>query len=76
MTRQEQAFISYYASMTDEELLQTAANRASFVEIAQRLLMAELARRRLEMPSASEPAPKHTGGFGKLMRRLHLAHPH
>jgi len=42
MTIQEQAFRAYYASMTDEELLRTAANKSSFVDIAQKLLAANL----------------------------------
>ena len=63
MTVQEHAFRAYYASMTDAELLKTAANRRSFIEIAQKLLAEELTRRSLQV-SQDEPVPgtkKHAG---------------
>lgn len=47
MTIQEQAFITYYASMTDAELLQVASNRTSLVEVAQKTLANELVKRNL-----------------------------
>jgi len=47
MTIQEQAFRAYYASMTDAGLLRIAANRSSFVDIAQRVLTDELKKRNL-----------------------------
>ena len=74
MTTQEHAFRAYYASMTDADLLRLAANKSSFVDIAQRLLGEELARRRLEFsPRQDAPVPTmHPGAFAKLMKRLHL----
>ena len=47
MTIQEQAFRAYYASMTDAGLLRIAANRSSFVDIAQKVLADELKKRNL-----------------------------
>ena len=45
MTEQEQAFSAYYASMTDVELLRIAANKTSFIDVAQKVLADELTRR-------------------------------
>jgi len=47
MTIQEQAFITYYASMTDAELLQVARNKTSLIEVAQKTLDNELVKRNL-----------------------------
>ena len=52
MTIQEQAFISYYASMTDAELLQVASNKTSLIEVAQKTLTNELVKRNLATPVA------------------------
>lgn len=74
---QEQAFRAYYASMTDGDLLRTAANRGSFITIAQQILAEEIARRKLVLPAGSEPlkAEHAAGKFGaavhKLGRKLH-----
>jgi hypothetical protein len=63
MTVQEHAFRAYYASMTDAELLKTAANRKSFIGIAQKLLAEELTRRNLQAPEQETVplAKKHAG---------------
>jgi len=61
MTIQEQAFRCYYASMTDAELLRTAGNKRSFVDIEQKLLAAELLKRNLIVPPA-EPFRPNTSG--------------
>ena len=45
MTIQEQAFITYYASMTDAELLEVASNKTSLIEVAQKTLDNELVKR-------------------------------
>ena len=50
MTAQEQAFRAYYASMTDAELLKIAANKNSFIEVAQKVLADELMKRNLGVP--------------------------
>jgi hypothetical protein len=71
---QEQAFRAYYASMTDRDLLAVAANRMSFIDLAQQILREELARRRLTLPA--EALPPQTGptagllssAFHKLLR--------
>ena len=52
MTIQEQAFITYYASMTDAELLQVASNKTSLIEVAQKTLGNELVKRNLVTPVA------------------------
>ncbi len=58
MRTQEQAFRAYYACMTDTELLQIAANRKSFIGVAQMVLASELQKRGLSpAPSAPPPAP-------------------
>ena len=61
MTIQEQAFRTYYASMTDEELLRTAANKSSFVDIAQKLLADELVKRNLTVPPGGPSRPIESG---------------
>jgi hypothetical protein len=53
MRTQEQTLRVYYAAMTEVELQSAAANRSSFLPLAQRLLGEELKRRNLP----SEPAP-------------------
>ena len=59
MTIQEQAFITYYASMTDAELLQVAVNKTSLIDVAQQTLANELVKRNLEIPVA---VPAYTPG--------------
>lgn len=51
MRTQEQALRIYYAAMPDGELRNAAANKGSFLPVAQRLLVEELERRHL----AAEP---------------------
>jgi len=46
----EQAFKAYFASMTDAELLRVAANKTSFIDVAQKILGDELMRRNLTVP--------------------------
>ena len=57
MTIQEQAFIAYYASMTDAELLQVAVNKTSLIEVTQKTLANELVKRNLVTPSAVPLGP-------------------
>jgi len=57
MTVQEQAFRAYYASLTDAELLKIAANRRSYIAVAQETLARELKNRNLEREEVSV-APK------------------
>ncbi len=66
---QEQAFRAYYASMTDGDLLRTAANRGSFITVAQQILAEEIARRELVLPAGSEPL-KAEHAAGKLAPRF------
>ena len=61
MGRQEQAFRAYYSSMTDAELLEVAANKTSFIGIAQKILGDELDQRHLKAPEATrQRAPEKT----------------
>ena len=77
MGTQERAFRLYYASMTDAELLHNAANRQSFVEMAQRVLDDELDHRHLSLPVPLVPAMQHSALWNwshDLVQRLHLSH--
>ena len=77
MRSQEQAFRAYYASMTDTDLLQIAANERSFLAVAQRILQDELAKRRLTPATPPVPPPRHSvlsewgGHLPKWASRLH-----
>ena len=53
MKSQSQTFREYYASMTDADLLKMAANKTSFIQIAQRAMEDEMARRHLTLPAAT-----------------------
>jgi len=58
MRTQEQALRVYYAAMTDAELQNAAANRSSFLPVAQKLQAEELRRRHLAAePSTPPPLP-------------------
>ena len=76
MTGQEQAFRGYYASMTDAELLRIAANKRSFIDVAQKILVDELMRRNLTvtleaLPGASVPSERLAlNVFSRLAKRL------
>lgn len=76
MTDQEQAFRAYYASMTDEELLSVAANKASFIDVAQKTMAAELMKRNLMAPSEVLPGESAQfqrptlNVFSRLAKRL------
>ncbi len=71
MRVQEQAFRAYYASMTDGELLKTAANRSSFVDLAQQILSEELTRRKLALPAeVPPPAERASGTFGSAVHKF------
>ena len=79
MRSQEQAFRAYYSSMTDQDLLETAANRGSFIDIAQRTLADELRKRDLgPLPGPDRPV-RHSmvwnwgNHLAKLARRHHPA---
>jgi hypothetical protein len=54
VTVQQQAFRAYYSSMTDAELVKTAANKRSLLDVAQAVLASELRGRNL---SPGEPSP-------------------
>lgn len=53
MKSPSQTFREYYASMTDADLLKMVANKTSFIEIAQKAMEDELARRHLTPPLAA-----------------------
>jgi hypothetical protein len=77
MGTQERAFRLYYASMTDAELLHTAANRKSFVAMAQRVLDDEMGRRQLSLPLPNAPPVHHSALWNwshHLAERLHVSH--
>ena len=58
MTAQQQAFKVYYSSLTDAELMKIAANKRSFLSVAQEALANELRGRNLML---SEPPPPSAG---------------
>ena len=60
MRTQEQAFHAYYASMPDAQLLQVAANRKSFIGVAQAVLASELEKRGLTVVSPPAPPVHHS----------------
>ena len=76
MTGQEQAFREYYASMTDVELLRIAANKTSYIDVAQKILGDELMRRNLTvtlevLPGASVRSERTAlNVFSSLAKRL------
>jgi hypothetical protein len=60
--------------MTDAELLKTAANRISFVVVAQRVLVEELHRRGLTSAPPSAPPMPHSAIWNwshRLADRIH-----
>jgi hypothetical protein len=74
---QEQAFRAYYASMTDPELLEVAANRVSFIAIAQKVVADELRKRGLNPLPPPVPTMHHSviWNWGHHVLEL-LHHPH
>jgi hypothetical protein len=62
MTVQEQAFRTYYASLTDAELLQIAANQRSYIAVAQETLVRELRLRNLKQDQGIVAPAKGAGG--------------
>ena len=77
MTGQQQAFRAYYASMTDVELLRIAANKTSFIDVAQKVLADELTRRgnlRVTLEALPGPSvrsePTALNFFSRLAKRL------
>ncbi len=68
MTIQQQAFQSYYHSLTDAELTGIAANRRSFVEVAQEALANELRGRHLDAVLPAEPGRAVAAAPGAVVR--------
>jgi hypothetical protein len=60
VTTQEQAFKAYYASLTEAELMKIAANRRSFLDVAQEALANELRDRNLAPSEPSQSADNRT----------------
>ena len=60
MTAQQQAFKFYYSSLSDAELLKIAANKRSFLDVAQEALANELRGRSLAMTGGTAPAEKRS----------------
>ena len=66
---QEKALKVYYAAMSDEELENAAANKSSFLPVAQKLLSEELYRRHLPRDSSLPADPAES-------RRILRGFPH
>ena len=60
VTSQQEAFKVYYSSLTDAELLKIAANRRSFLNVAQEALSKELRGRNLTPVELSPSAGNRT----------------
>jgi hypothetical protein len=56
--------------MTDAQLLATAANKRSFIPLAQTILDAELAHRHLAAPDEAPPAAHHEGALTAVVHKL------
>ena len=75
MTAQQQAFKVYYSSLTDADLMKIAANRRSFLDVAQEALANELRGRNL-VPSEPSPsadnrtAEPHPNPPARMARKL------
>ena len=75
MTAQQQAFQAYYSSMTDAELMKIAANKRSFLDVAQAALANELRGRNLtpDEPSAvrrQAAAESHPNPVARMARKV------
>jgi hypothetical protein len=64
---QEQAFRTYYASMSEAKLLETAAHRSSFIGVAQQALDEEISRRHLALPAGHVEHVEHGGGIVRTL---------
>ena len=62
MTVQEQAFRAYYASLADAELLQIAANRRSYISVAQEALARQRKLRNLDLEQGAAAPNEGAGG--------------
>ena len=60
MTAQQEAFRVYYSSLTDAELMKIAANKRSFLDVAQEALANELRGRNLAPSEPNRPADNRT----------------
>ena len=75
MTAQQEAFKVYYSSLTDVELLKIAANKRSFLEVAQEALANELRGRNLTPSEPSGPpdtriAESHLNPVARMARKV------
>ena len=75
MATQNQTFKAYYASMPDADLLKLAANKNSYIDIAQKAMAEEIERRHLAPPveaGGKEAPPGHLWhGIGNLRKVFH-----
>jgi hypothetical protein len=75
VTAQQQAFKVYYSSLTDADLMKIAANKCSFLDVAQEALTNELRGRNL---APSEPSPsadnrtaeRHANPLARMARKV------
>ena len=75
MTAQQQAFKAYYSSLSDADLVKIAANKRSFLEVAQAALANELGGRNLAPgePSRVRPQPaaeSHPNPVARMARKV------
>jgi hypothetical protein len=75
VTVQQQAFRVYYSSLTDAELMKIAANRRSFLDVAQEALANELLDRHLAavepaLSADNRTAESHPNLFARMARKV------
>ena len=75
MTAQQQAFKVYYSSLTDADLLKIAANKRSFLDVAQEALANELQGRNLapsepSLPAGNRTAESHPNPVARMARKV------
>lgn len=74
VTSQQQAFKVYYSSLSDMELMKIAANKRSFLDVAQEALANELRGRSLAPSEPSQSADNrtaesHSNALGRMARK-------
>jgi hypothetical protein len=72
VTAQQQAFKVYYSSLTDAELMKIAANKRSFLDVAQEALANELRGRNLAPSQSADnrTAEPHPNPLARMARKV------
>jgi hypothetical protein len=75
VTAQQHAFQVYYSSLSDAELMKIAANKRSFLDVAQEALADELRGRNLapsepSQSAANRTAESHANPLARMARKV------